>query len=103
MCKVFVIDTDKRPLLPVHPCLARQLLRNKKAAVYRRFPFTIILKESYADSTVQPLRLKIDPDANGNFTAEEPFHFWLQLENPMAIILPLPDLKSLEIITIKSR
>ncbi|MEH1779323.1 MAG: RNA-guided endonuclease IscB [Nostoc sp.] len=63
MCKVFVIDTDKRPLLPVHPCLARQLLRNKKAAVYRRFPFTIILKESYADSTVQPLRLKIDPGA----------------------------------------
>ncbi|MEH1920566.1 histidine phosphatase family protein [Nostoc sp.] len=38
-----------------------------------------------------------------NFTAEEPFHFWQQLENPMAIVLPLPDFKSLEMITIKSR
>jgi 5-methylcytosine-specific restriction endonuclease McrA len=63
MSKIFVIDQNKRPLDPIHPAQARQLLRNKKAAVYRRFPFTIILKESYPDSTVQPLRLKIDPGA----------------------------------------
>ncbi|GET44571.1 RNA-guided endonuclease IscB [Microseira wollei] len=63
MSKVFVIDTDSRPLDPVHPAQARQLLRNKKAAVYKRFPFTIILKESRPSSPVSPLRLKLDPGA----------------------------------------
>jgi 5-methylcytosine-specific restriction endonuclease McrA len=63
MSKVFVIDTDKRPLDPIHSAQARQLLRNKKAAVFRRFPFTIILKESRPDSPVSPLRLKLDPGA----------------------------------------
>ena len=63
MSKVFVLDTDKRQLDPIHSAQARQLLRNKKAAIFRRFPFTIILKESYPDSEVQPLRLKLDPGA----------------------------------------
>ncbi len=63
MCKVFVIDTNKRPLNPVHPAQARQLLRNKKTAVYRRFPFTLILKESCSDIPVSLLRLKLDPGA----------------------------------------
>ncbi len=63
MCKVFVLDTEKRPLDPIHSAQARQLLRNKKAAVYRRFPFTIILKESRPDSLLTPLRLKLDPGA----------------------------------------
>ncbi len=63
MSKVFVIDTKKRPLDPVHPAQARQLLRNGKAAIFRRFPFTLIIKESPKDSLVQPLRIKIDPGA----------------------------------------
>ncbi|MBD2531752.1 HNH endonuclease [Nostoc flagelliforme FACHB-838] len=63
MSKVFVLDTEKRPLIPIHSAQARQLLRNKKAAIYRRFPFTIILKEVYPDSVVMPLRLKLDPGA----------------------------------------
>ncbi|WP_414527792.1 RNA-guided endonuclease IscB [Nodularia chucula] len=63
MSKTFVLDTEKTPLDPVHPAKARQLLRNGKAAIFRRFPFTIILKESRPDSTVSPLRLKIDPGA----------------------------------------
>ncbi|BAZ20516.1 HNH endonuclease [Kalymmatonema gypsitolerans NIES-4073] len=63
MSKVFVIDTDKRPLDPIHPAQARQLLRNKKASVLRRFPFTLILKESRPESPVLPLRLKLDPGA----------------------------------------
>ncbi|MCC5619044.1 HNH endonuclease [Nostoc sp. CHAB 5836] len=63
MSKVFVIDQNKRPLDPIHSAQARQLLRNKKAAVFRRFPFTIILKESRSDAPVQALRLKIDPGA----------------------------------------
>ncbi len=63
MSKVFVLDTEKRPLLPIHPATARQFLRNGKAAVFRKFPFTIILKEVRPDASVQPLRLKIDPGA----------------------------------------
>jgi 5-methylcytosine-specific restriction endonuclease McrA len=63
MCKVFVLDTEKRPLDPIHSAQARQLLRNKKAAIYRRFPFTIILKESRPGYHVSALRLKIDPGA----------------------------------------
>ena len=38
-------------------------LDSTKAAVFRQFPFTIILKESRPDSPVSPLRLKIDPGA----------------------------------------
>lgn len=58
--KVFVLDTNKRPQDPVHPAEARFLLNEQKAAVYRKYPFTIILKET---SKQQPekLRLKIDP------------------------------------------
>ncbi|MCC5615273.1 HNH endonuclease [Nostoc sp. CHAB 5836] len=63
MCKVFVLDTEKRPLNPIHSAQARLLLRNKKAAIFRRFPFTIILKESKPESPISPLRLKIDPGA----------------------------------------
>jgi 5-methylcytosine-specific restriction endonuclease McrA len=63
MSKVFVVDTDKKPLNPIHPGQARQLLRNKKAAVFRRFPFTIVLKESCPYLPIQPLRIKIDPGA----------------------------------------
>ncbi|MGB3761291.1 MAG: RNA-guided endonuclease IscB [Rivularia sp. (in: cyanobacteria)] len=63
MSKTFVLDIEKRPLDPIHSAQARQLLRNRKAAVYRYFPFTIILKESGPELTVSPLRLKIDPGA----------------------------------------
>lgn len=63
MSKVFVIDTEKRPKDPIHPAQARQLLRNGKAAIFRKFPFTLILKEARPESTVQPLRIKIDPGA----------------------------------------
>ncbi len=63
MSKVLVIDTDKKPLNPIHPAQARQLLRNGKAAIFRIFPFTLILKESRPDTDAQPLRIKIDPGA----------------------------------------
>jgi 5-methylcytosine-specific restriction endonuclease McrA len=63
MSKVFLIDSEKHPLDPIHPAQARQLLRNKKAAIFRRFPLTLILKELGSDLPVSPLRLKIDPGA----------------------------------------
>jgi hypothetical protein len=61
MSKVFVLDTNKQPLDPVHPGYARKLLSSGQAAVWRRFPFTIILKRALAPSDVTPLRLKFDP------------------------------------------
>jgi 5-methylcytosine-specific restriction endonuclease McrA len=63
MSKVFVIDTDQQPLTPVHPGRARLLLTAGKAAVYRRYPFTLILKHKVEQPTPAPLRLKIDPGA----------------------------------------
>ncbi len=61
MSNVFVVDTMYTPLDPIHPGRARHLLTSGKAAVYRRFPFTIILKREIQASVTQPLRLKLDP------------------------------------------
>jgi len=58
---VFVLDTNKRPLAPCHEAVARKLLKQGKAAIYRRFPFTIILKKSVDESENETTyRLKID-------------------------------------------
>jgi len=58
---VFVLDTNKRPLAPCHEAVARKLLKQGKAAIYRRFPFTIILKKSVDESKIETTyRLKID-------------------------------------------
>src|SRR5437660_12743722 len=60
LSNVFVLDTNKRPLDPVDPGKARILLTRGKAAVYRRYPFTITLKTA-ANALAEPLRIKIDP------------------------------------------
>jgi hypothetical protein len=57
---VFVLDTDKQPLEPIHPGLARQLLKGGKAAIYRKYPFTLILKESRPEASTPSLEVKID-------------------------------------------
>jgi 5-methylcytosine-specific restriction endonuclease McrA len=61
MSNVFVLDTNKQPLNPVHPGYARRLLKQGRAAIWRRFPFTIILKSAVAAPRVEPLRIKLDP------------------------------------------
>lgn len=59
---VFVLDTNKQPLSPCRPSVARKLLRDGKAAVYRGFPFTIILKRAVElTEPVPPLTVKVDP------------------------------------------
>jgi 5-methylcytosine-specific restriction endonuclease McrA len=63
MSKVLLLDTTKQPLDPVHPGRARLLLKAGKAAVYRRYPFTLILKRQVNSPTVSALRLKVDPGA----------------------------------------
>lgn len=60
MNSVLVVSSTRKPLMPTSPARARLLLDGKRAAVLRRFPFTIVLKDR-KDGTVQPIRLKIDP------------------------------------------
>jgi 5-methylcytosine-specific restriction endonuclease McrA len=61
---VFVLDTHKAPQAPAHPAVARRLLSSGQAAVWRRYPFTIILKAVGPGPLCAPLcRLKIDPGA----------------------------------------
>src|SRR4028118_871213 len=57
---VFVLDTQKRPLNPIRPGMARKWLTNGKAAVFRRYPFTIILKVE-VKVPQEPITLKLDP------------------------------------------
>jgi len=57
---VFVLDANKQALNPIHPGWARKLLSAGRASIYRRYPFTIILKRKVVDAE-GTLRLKIDP------------------------------------------
>jgi hypothetical protein len=61
MSMVLLVDHQRRPCAPVHPGRARHLLTRGRAAVYRRFPFTLRLKEGEPSEEPEPLRLKIDP------------------------------------------
>ncbi|CAK0748805.1 HNH endonuclease [Gammaproteobacteria bacterium] len=61
MNHVFVMDTTHRPLSMCHPARARALLKAGKAAVFRSFPFTIILKEEKPEAVGKPLTAKTDP------------------------------------------
>lgn len=60
MQRVLVISDSKKALMPCHPARAKELLKKRKAAVYRRFPFTIILKHR-SDGDVRSIELKVDP------------------------------------------
>jgi 5-methylcytosine-specific restriction endonuclease McrA len=57
---VFVLDTNRKPLNPCKPGVARSLLKSGKAKVFRRFPFTIVLNKVVKDNP-KPMQLKIDP------------------------------------------
>lgn len=57
---IFVLDTNHIPLTSCKPSMARKLLTAGKAAVFRRFPFTIILKKRVT-ATIESITLKLDP------------------------------------------
>jgi 5-methylcytosine-specific restriction endonuclease McrA len=61
MSFVLVVDHERKPLDPVHPGRARYLLKAGHAAVLRRYPFTVVLKEPRLAAQPDPLRVKIDP------------------------------------------
>lgn len=58
---VFLIDALHTPLDPIHPSHARKMLSAGKCAVFRRYPFTLILKRVVEQPNVHPMGLKIDP------------------------------------------
>lgn len=58
---VFVLDANKKPLTPCKPGMARSLLKARKAKVFRRYPFTLVLNKSVETKPESSLSLKIDP------------------------------------------
>ncbi len=59
---VFVLDRQKKPLMPCSEKRARQLLERGRAVIHQMAPFTIRLKDrAAAESAFQPLRVKFDP------------------------------------------
>jgi Uncharacterized protein conserved in bacteria len=61
MNRVFVLDTEYKPLAPTTPARAKRLLNAGKAAVFRRVPFTIILKYTVVLDAQPPIEFKVDP------------------------------------------
>jgi len=80
--RVLVLDRNRQPLMPCHPARARELLRDGKAAVFRRQPFTIILKDREGGVT-QDIQAKTDPGSQetgvalvANFARRGPTVIW---------------------------
>ncbi len=57
---VYVLSPDRVPLMPCTPVIARLLLKERKAKVLRRTPFTIKLLVSPEHTSLQPLTLGMD-------------------------------------------
>jgi 5-methylcytosine-specific restriction endonuclease McrA len=58
---VFLIDANKTPMNPIHSTHARKLMEKGKAAVFRMFPFTLIMNRVVDKIITYPLSLRIDP------------------------------------------
>ncbi len=46
---------------PIHPAHARELMEKGKAAVFRMYPFTLIMNRVIDKIITYPLSLRIDP------------------------------------------
>ncbi len=57
---VYVLSPDRVPLMPCTSAIARLLLKDGKAKVVRRTPFTIKLYAQPEDAYMQPLTLGVD-------------------------------------------
>jgi len=57
---VYVISIDGKPLMPCKPVIARLLLKQHKAKVIKKCPFTIKLLYKTKTEYTQPLILGID-------------------------------------------
>ncbi len=59
---VYVLNIEGKPLMPCKPAKARHLLRDGKAKVVKREPFTIQLL-FVCENITQPVSLGIDADS----------------------------------------
>jgi len=57
----FVLDRNRKPLTPCRMARARILLKLGRAVVFRRYPFTIILKDRGNAPAAREHRIKTDP------------------------------------------
>ena len=58
--RILVLDRNMQPLMPCQPARARNLLKSGRAAIYRMYPFTIIILNREGGDQ-QHVELKIDP------------------------------------------
>ncbi|EGJ28887.1 hypothetical protein LYNGBM3L_69540 [Moorena producens 3L] len=60
--RVFVLDKNKKPLDPCQPARARILLKQGRAKVFRRYPFTIIICDlEELECVTHNHQIKLDP------------------------------------------
>ena len=64
MSHVFLVGRPEMLTYPGASRRARLLLKAGKAAAFKRFPFTLILRQPGAQAAHEPLRLKIDPGSH---------------------------------------
>ncbi len=76
MIVVYVLAADRTPLMPCTPVIARLLLKDGKAKVIRRTPFTIKLLAQAEESYTQPLTLGVDTGSSviGSAVADQNGH-----------------------------
>ena len=76
MIVVYVLAADRTPLMPCTPVIARLLLKDGKAKVIRRIPFTIKLLVRAEESYTQPLTLGVDTGSSviGSAVADQNGH-----------------------------
>ncbi|MFP5273742.1 RRXRR domain-containing protein [Coleofasciculus sp.] len=55
---VFLIDANKKPMNPIHSAHARKLMEACIAAVFRRYPFTLIMNRVVENIVTYPLTLE---------------------------------------------
>jgi RRXRR protein/HNH endonuclease len=60
MSMVYVLSPERRPLIPCSAAIARLLLKEKKAKVVQRTPFTIKLMATPETTYTQPITLGVD-------------------------------------------
>lgn len=76
MIVVYVLAPDRTPLMPCTPIIARLLLKDGKAKVIRRTPFTIKLLTQTEKGYTQPLTLGVDTGSSviGSAVADHNSH-----------------------------
>lgn len=89
--RVFVINQRKEPLMPTTPCKARKLLKQGKAKVVKREPFTIQLLYATGE-TKQDITLGVDAGSkiiglSATIDKEELFSAEVELRNDIVDLL----------------